>query len=130
MMINILAFCLNLLIYQRDTSAITYDDYQSAINGYKSLLVDIREYRATPEEARSRFQQIMHIMQEANPTVSYDSSQVNLFFPLMGFDYRAVGGKNGSGFHAAGYDLFDQNAKGSHPAHDIFIKDKNQDCKD
>lgn len=129
-MINILAFCLNLLIYQRDTSAINYDDYQSAINGYKPLLVDIREYRATPEEARSRFQQIMHIMKQANPTVSYDSSQVNIFFPLMGFDYRAVGGKNGSGYHAGGYDLFDQNAKGSHPAHDIFIKDKNQDCKD
>jgi hypothetical protein len=129
-MINVLAFCLNLLIYQGDTSAITYEDYQSAINGFKPLLVDIREYRATPEEARNRFQQIMHIMKEANPTASYDSSQVNIFFPLMGFDYRAVGGKNGSGFHAAGYDLFDQNAKGSHPAHDIFIKDKNQDCKD
>jgi hypothetical protein len=129
-MINILAFCLNLLIVQKDTSGITYENYQSAINGFKPLLVDIREYNTTPEEARNRFQQMMHIMKEAHPMVAYDSSQVNLFFPLMGFDYRAVGGRNGSGFRAEGYDLFDQNAKGSHPAHDIFIKDKNQDCKD
>lgn len=129
-MINILAFCLNLLIVQKDTSGITYEDYQRAIDGYKPLLVDIREYKTTPEEARSRFQQIMLILKQAYPTAHYDSSEVNLFFPLMGFDYRAVGGKNGNGYRASGYDLFDQNAKGSHPAHDIFIKDKDQDCKD
>jgi hypothetical protein len=129
-MINILAFCLNLLIYQRDSSAITYEDYQRAINDFKPLLVDIREYRATPEEARTRFQEIMYVMKQAHPAAYYDSSQVEIFFPLLGFDYRAVGGRNGNGFRAAGYDLFDQNAKGSHPAHDIFIKDKDQDCKD
>lgn len=129
-MINILAFCLNLLIVQKDTSGITYEDYQSAIDGFKPLLVDIREYKATPEEARSRFQQIMLTLKQAYPTANYDSSEVSLFFPLLGFDYRAVGGRNGSGYHAKGYDLFDQEAKGSHPAHDIFIKDKNQDCID
>ena len=129
-MINILAFCLNLLIFQKDTSGITYEDYQRAIEDFKPLLVDIREYKTSPEEARERFQQIMHTMKQAHPTVAYDSSEVSLFFPLMGFDYRAVGGRNGSGFRGEGYDLFDQNAKGSHPAHDIFIKDKNQDCKD
>lgn len=129
-MINILAFCLNLLIVQKDTSGITYEDYQRAINDFKPLLVDIREYKATPEEARERFQHIMQVMKQTHPMIAYDSSQVSLFFPLMGFDYRAIGGRNGSGFRVQGYDLFDQNAKGSHPAHDIFIKDKNQDCKD
>ncbi|MFD2519244.1 M23 family metallopeptidase [Emticicia soli] len=129
-MINILAFCLNLLIFQKDSSSISYKEYQTAINNYKPLLVDIREYRTNPDEARLRFQQIMKTFKKAHPTVAYDSSEVNIFFPLLGFDYRAVGGRNGSGFRGAGYDLFDQDAKGSHPAHDIFIKDKNQDCKD
>ncbi len=129
-MINIFAFCLNLLVFQKDTSGITFKDYQNAINAYKPLLVDIREYKTTPTEARSRFQEIVSTLRQAHPTVNYDSAQVSIFFPLLGFDYRAVGGRMGSGYHAKGYDLFDQNAKGSHPAHDIFIKDKDQDCKD
>ena len=129
-MIKIFVFCFNLLALQKDTSTVTYKDYQSVINGYKQLLVDIREYKSTPEEARSRFQEMMFILREAYPNVHYDSTQVNIFFPLLGFDYRAVGGKMGSGYHDKGYDLFDQNVKGSHPAHDIFIKDKNYDCKD
>ncbi len=68
-------------------------------------------------------------MKKAFPAAYYDSTQINICFPLLGFDYRAVGG-HGKGYIPRGYDLFDQSKKGSHPAHDIFIKDKNQDCID
>jgi hypothetical protein len=71
----------------------------------------------------------MFVLHEAFPDVKYDSAQVNICFPLMGFDFRAVGGR-GSGYIPRGYDLFDQAKKGSHPAHDIFMKDRNQDCRD
>lgn len=129
-MIKIFAFCLNLLVFQSDTTVITYENYQQAINNYKPLLADIREYKVTPEDARERFQGIMLTLKKAFPTPAYDSSQVSIVFPLLGFDYRAIGGRAGSGYKAKGYDLFDQYAKGSHPAHDIFIKDKNRDMKD
>ncbi|PLK43313.1 M23 family metallopeptidase [Emticicia sp. TH156] len=129
-MIKIFAFCLNFLILQKDTSGVTYESYLQAIQDYKPLLADIREYKVTPEEARERFQSIMLTLKKAYPTAAYDSSAVSIIFPLQGFDYRAVGGRAGNGYKDKGYDLFDQNAKGSHPAHDIFIKDKNQDCKD
>lgn len=128
-MIKIFVFCLNLLVFQKDSSAITLKKYQEAVNGYKQLLVDIREYKLTPEEARERFQDMMFVFKKAFPTTHYDSTQVNICFPLMGFDFRAVGGY-GRGYIPKGYDLFDQTKKGSHPAHDIFMKDKNQDCKD
>ncbi len=128
-MIKIFVFCLNLLVFQKDSSGITLKKYQEAITGYKQLLVDIREYKLTPEEARGRFQDMMFVLKKAYPTTYYDSTQVNLVFPLMGFDFRAVGGR-GSGYIPRGYDLFDQSKKGSHPAHDIFMKDRNQDCRD
>lgn len=114
---------------QKDTSAVTHKQYLSVINGYKQLLVDIREYKLSPQQAREHFQEMMMILKKAHPTARYDSTQVQICFPLMGFDFRAVGGR-GSGYIPRGYDLFDQAKKGSHPAHDIFMKDKDQDCRD
>lgn len=128
-MVKIFVFCLNLLAFQKDSSGITLKKYQETISNYKQLLVDIREYKLTPAEARERFQDMMLVLKKAFPTAYYDSTQVSICFPLMGFDFRAVGGY-GRGYIPRGYDLFDQTKKGSHPAHDIFMKDKNQDCRD
>lgn len=128
-MIKLFVFCFNFLVFQKDTSAVTYKEYLGVINGYKQLLVDIREYKLTPVQACERFQEMMCVMKNAFPATRYDSTQVQLCFPLMGFDFRAVGGY-GSGYIPRGYDLFDQAKKGSHPAHDIFMKDKNQDSRD
>ncbi|MFY7909306.1 MAG: M23 family metallopeptidase [Emticicia sp.] len=128
-MIKIFVFCFNFLFLQRDTSSVTHKEYLSVINGYKQLLVDIREYKLSPQQARERFQEMMFIMKKAHPAARYDSTNVQICFPLMGFDFRAVGGR-GSGYIPRGYDLFDQAKKGSHPAHDIFMKDKDQDSRD
>jgi murein DD-endopeptidase MepM/ murein hydrolase activator NlpD len=49
-------------------------------------------------------------------------------FPVEGYDKVAIGGTNGSGYVASGYDYFDGNRHGGHPAHDIFIQDKDQNC--
>jgi len=51
-------------------------------------------------------------------------------FPVSGYGCKAIGGKNGSGYIPKGYRFFDGNKHGGHPAHDIFISDKNQDSKD
>ncbi len=51
-------------------------------------------------------------------------------FPLIGYDKKAIGGTNGNGYHASGYSYWDGNAHGGHPAHDIFIADRNQDMLD
>lgn len=50
-------------------------------------------------------------------------------FPVKGYTPAAIGGRNGSGYISAGFDFFEQKS-GGHPAHDIFIKDVNQDCLD
>ncbi len=50
-------------------------------------------------------------------------------FPVKGYGPAAIGGHNGSGYKSAGFDFFDKNS-GGHPAHDIFINDRDQDCID
>ena len=51
-------------------------------------------------------------------------------FPLKGYNYHAVGGTNGNGYSDKGYNYLDGNKHTAHPAQDIFINDKNQDCLD
>lgn len=47
-------------------------------------------------------------------------------FPVEGYSPRAVGG-NGNGYRAYGFDFFAKTRHNPHPAHDIFIRDDNQD---
>lgn len=51
-------------------------------------------------------------------------------FPLAGHDARAIGGGRTRGYVAAGYDYFTGNRHGGHPSFDIFIHDRNRDCRD
>lgn len=97
---------------------------------FKDLLVAIREVQLSPEEAKRRFQDIIYRLHQQFPPAYTDSANVQLIFPLKGRNYLSVGGYNGSGFRPRGFDLFNHFAKGSHPAHDIFIRDKNQDSVD
>ena len=51
-------------------------------------------------------------------------------FPLKGYDLATAGGDAAKGYVAAGYDYFDGNRHGGHPAFDLFIIDRNQDSLD
>lgn len=51
-------------------------------------------------------------------------------FPLKGYTYTAIGGTNGNGYSDKGYRYLDGNRHLAHPAHDIFIHDKDQDQMD
>ena len=53
-----------------------------------------------------------------------------LIFPVQGYYLNAIGGRNGNGYNSSGYNFFDGNKHLGHPAQDIFIIDKNQDCID
>ena len=51
-------------------------------------------------------------------------------FPLAGYDVRAIEGGRSHGYIARGYDFFDGNRHGGHPAFDIFIRDRDQNERD
>ncbi len=96
---------------------------------FKSLLVAVREQKISPDSARSEFRSIMTEVRKAYPHNGEHPGGKNMVFPLAGSNYTAVGGK-GLGYRDVGFDLFDHTVSGSHPAHDIFILDRNYDCID
>lgn len=128
-MIKGLLLLMSFTSVQMDSSDVKFMNYPEIYNEFKQVLVDIRENRESPQVARMRFQGVMKALKAIYPYSNYDSASIKIVFPLKGFNYRAIGGK-GNGYRVKGFDLFDNSKKGSHPAHDIFITDKNQDCID
>jgi len=70
---------------------------------------------------------------DAPPAPPGDSAWI---FPVRGYSPADVG-KGGfrpairyGGSPIRGYDFFDGNRHGGHPAYDIFIRDKDRDCRD
>jgi hypothetical protein len=49
-------------------------------------------------------------------------------FPVAGYGPQC--GEQGRGYRPAGYDFYDGNRHGGHPAHDLFIRDRDQDSRD
>ena len=110
---------------------------------FQTLYIEIRRQSVLPDSARARFSRIMTGLQTrfqltpasprpdstrqvANPAPTTDS----FTFPLRGHDPSAIGGSHGEGYRSNGFDLFDYAVRGSHPAQDIFIEDRNQDDLD
>ncbi len=51
-------------------------------------------------------------------------------FPVRGASPTYIGGKNGNGYIDGGYEFYNGNRHRGHPAHDIFVPDRNQDGLD
>ena len=56
--------------------------------------------------------------------------KINWVFPVKGYSWREIGGKNGNGYIANHFKYYEKTTQKSHPAQDIFIFDKNQDMLD
>lgn len=57
-------------------------------------------------------------------------SRADWIFPVEGYGPSVIGGSHGEGYRPEHYDFFDGNKHGGHPAHDIFVYDRNQDIID
>lgn len=100
-------------------------------NTFRQIQIDIRDYVITPDSAKTAFQAVirdLRLAYDRDSCLAVDSSY--FVFPVQGYFPRESIGGRGRGYRPNGLDLFDMNAKGSHPAHDIFIRDRNQDNLD
>lgn len=99
---------------------------------FQQIQIDIRECNVSPDSAARAFQATMRNIQGVLPLIDscFDDAINRFVFPLRGYQQRYSIGGNGRGFRAKGFDLFDAEARGSHPAHDLFIRDGNQDNLD
>lgn len=77
-------------------------------------------------DAAAAFKQLIKVIRGNRPMLTGHS----WVFPLQGYKTNAIGGTNGNGYSDKGYNYLDGNKHSAHPAHDIFINDKNQDGLD
>ena len=97
---------------------------------WNELYPKIRDGLITREEAQAGLKdletQLRTIYREKGPATKGSC----LVFPLRGYDYHAIGGKEGNGYRPEGYDFFDGSRHKGHPGHDLFIRDGNQDAQE
>ncbi len=93
------------------------------------LYLKIRDRQISRLEAQEKLRILEASLNLVSRTIGVEQTD-RLCFPLRGYGPSAIGGKEGSGYQALGYDFFDGNQHKGHPGHDIFIRDKNQDCLD
>lgn len=94
----------------------------------------VRDQLLPKDSLRALFPPLYRALRgEARPAPADDSPWV---FPVQGYSLASVG-KGGfrpsiryGGSPIRGYDFFDGNRHGGHPAYDIFIRDKDRDCRD
>jgi murein DD-endopeptidase MepM/ murein hydrolase activator NlpD len=102
------------------------DSLKIDCNKFNDLNTAILNNTLSAKKARLQFKLLINNIKAHSPVLIKST----WCFPLQGYSYTAVGGVRGNGYFDKGYNYFDGNKHTGHPAHDIFIHDKNQDCLD
>lgn len=98
----------------------------------------VRDGKIKKNEAREKLPRIMEGLKDWGDPYSL-AVDPPWIFPLKGYGLDSVGGKVGNGDRPdivygsspiRGYDFFDGNRHGVHPAHDIFIRDSDRNSLD
>lgn len=120
----ILLFC-SLTSFCQDVKT---SDYRAACVKFNAFYDQVLKGGIKRPQAQKQFDELL---QQFNGLLKAPhAAQAQWVFPLQGYSYRATGGSNGNGYFDKGYRFLDGNRHGGHPAHDIFINDKNQDNLD
>ena len=98
---------------------------------FDSVNTLVRDNKIDKAQALEKLKDILPKLQIAYNQFKPDKAKKEKrIFPVEGYSSKAIGGTHGEGYIPNGYNYFDGNKHGGHPAHDIFIHDKNQDCRD
>jgi peptidoglycan LD-endopeptidase LytH len=108
---------------------------QDPIGEWGRFIDSVRDRTIPKEEARKQFPVIYNGLKNLCRTYPFRRA-ASWVFPLQGYGPRDIGA---GGFRPnirygsspiKGYDFYDGNRHGGHPAYDIFIRDRNQDTLD
>lgn len=109
-----------LLALQAVAAAAPCDDWNTLEKEIRDGLID----RAS---AGNRITLLHRLLVDTYGTIAANSAKV---FPVAGYDYRAIGGRHCNDYRPGGYSFYQGVRHGGHPAHDIFVRDRNQDSLD
>jgi murein DD-endopeptidase MepM/ murein hydrolase activator NlpD len=105
------------------------------VSEWGAFEVMVRDQQILKPEARKRFRVLYDSLLVIVPIDSF-SRKSQWTFPVSGYSKKDIG-KNGfrpdiryGSSPIKGYDFFDGNRHGGHPAYDIFIRDSNHDRRD
>jgi len=99
----------------------------NAADEWDPLEKQIRDGSIEKKDARARISALHDRLKTAYAGIEKDNA---LFFPVKGYGPDSIGGVRGSGHRPKEYDFYDGNRHNGHPAHDIFIRDADQDTLD
>ncbi len=95
----------------------------------------VRDQRIAKSEAQKAFPALYGALTERAARHPFSATR-KWVFPIAGYSLKDVG-KGGfrpdiryGSSPIKGYDFYDGNLHGGHPAYDIFIRDDNRDCRD
>ena len=98
---------------------------------FRQLQTNIRDCVISPDSARIAFQAVVRdIRSEFNRDSCQAIDSSYFVYPISDYLPRESIGGRGKGYREKGFDLFDMKVRGSHPAHDLFIHDRDQDNLD
>ena len=95
--------------------------FASVCDDWNALEKSIRDNKIDRNQAKER---IIRLDRELLPAYSGKAVNTAFHFPVRGYGAQSIGGRNGNGYSPAGYNFYDGNRHGGHPAHDLFIRDK------
>lgn len=107
-------------------------EINDACNSFNDFNTEVLKGTIKKQETQKHFKDLLEHIHHGllNRSTLRISDGWHFQFPLKGYNYKAIGGTNGNGYSAKGYHYIDGNKHLAHPAHDIFINDRNQDCID
>ena len=126
---------------------VPWRSFAGPVEDWQKLEMDVRDGKISREEASLKLETLIGglssyyisiVDTKDNTLLSKEegSSGSGWAFPLKGYGVSAMSkdafrpGIRYGPYNTKGYDFFDGNQHGGHPAHDIFIRDNNQDCLD
>lgn len=118
-----LVLLIGLMLFMLNISA---QDYKTLCHKINDLNTAVLKGSIKRADAAKQFKTLINQLKQSRHVLKVSDEWV---FPLRGYNYHAIGG-GGSGYSDKGYNYLDGNKHTAHPAHDIFINDKNQDCID
>lgn len=103
----------------------------SACAEFNALNTRIRDGKISRVVAQSKLKRLLSVIrQRYYQSGEREYSESGWVFPLAGYDIRAISAGRSHGFLPRGYDYFDGNRHGGHPAYDIFIHDRDENSRD
>ncbi len=123
-------------VLMRFESSFSIEQSSRIIDKWDYFEKAVRDQKILKDSAKKVFPSLYEKLKQYADKFKFDTLTSPWTFPVNGYGIESVG-KGGfkpdiyyGGSSIKGYNFYDGNKHGGHPAYDLFILDKNQDCLD